>query len=71
MEDKGKRSRGANYSMDEKSLILSLVDNYKGIIENKQTNGTAWKAKEKTWIKIQTEFNASSTGNVKRLVSAL
>ncbi|XP_050516283.1 uncharacterized protein LOC126891144 [Diabrotica virgifera virgifera] len=71
MEKSLKRSRGPNYSEREKQVLISIVYKYKDVIENKKTDGVTILQKEKTWKKIETEFNASSPGLINRSADSL
>ncbi|KAI4455428.1 apontic [Holotrichia oblita] len=62
MEQKNK-TRGPNYSSDEKCILINIIAKYKNIIENKKTDATTWKEKENTWKKITSEFNSQCCGN--------
>lgn len=61
-----KRSRSSNYSLEEKNLLMMLVNKYKIIIENKKTDAVTNSEKEKAWGKIAEEFNSVSPGNAYR-----
>jgi|GEM_PF-6177826 len=52
-----------NFSKDEEQLLVALVEKYKSIIENKKSNATTWKDKEKAWQMIEKEFNSNSGQN--------
>ena len=56
MEDK-KRKRSANFSEFEADVLAELVSKYRGVIENKKTDGVTIKTKEETWKKIEASFN--------------
>ncbi|XP_050509400.1 uncharacterized protein LOC126886483 [Diabrotica virgifera virgifera] len=71
MEKSLKRSRGPNYSEREKQVLISIVYKYKDVIENKKTDGVTILQKEKTWKKIETEFNARSPGLINRSADSL
>ncbi|XP_069671125.1 myb/SANT-like DNA-binding domain-containing protein 3 [Periplaneta americana] len=58
MEEKGiKRGRAPNFSSYETSVLLDLIDKYKAILENKQTDGVTLKQKDYCWRKISVEFS--------------
>jgi Myb/SANT-like DNA-binding domain len=59
-KEKGKRSRGQNYTTEDKALLVDLVFKYKNIIENKQTDGVNSIKKTEAWKKICEEFNSVS-----------
>lgn len=44
----------------EKHVLLDLVHKHKAVIENKRTEKTVTLLKQKTWAKIQNEFNAAT-----------
>lgn len=71
MESRTKRARSANFSNDEKILLLNLISNYKHIIENKKTDHVSSEEKNVAWNKIATEFNASAPNNTYRGVETL
>lgn len=54
-----------NFSRDEEQLLVALVGKYKSIIENRKSNATTWKDKEKAWQVIEKEFNSNSGQNVR------
>lgn len=47
------------FKESEVEILVKLVDKYKNIIENKKTDATTWKEKQKTWAQITNEFNAT------------
>ncbi|CAH0562820.1 unnamed protein product [Brassicogethes aeneus] len=57
-----KRKRGANFTQTERRHLLTVVNRYKHIIENKKTDAVTWKEKESTWKKIEVEFNSTTEG---------
>lgn len=61
-----KRARTANYSLEEKNLLLQLVQKHKNVVENKKTDAVSNIAKENTWKKIAFEFNSVAPSNVSR-----
>lgn len=62
-----KRSRATNFSFIEKELMLKYAIQYKHIIlENKESNATSWKEKNKCWSKIADCYNSTSTGCVSK-----
>ncbi|CAH1106928.1 unnamed protein product [Psylliodes chrysocephalus] len=60
MENGKKRVRSSNFSEQDKVLLISIISNYKNIIENKCTNLVTTKAKNIAWQKICDTFNAAS-----------
>nr|CAH7735093.1 unnamed protein product [Callosobruchus chinensis] len=55
------KKRGPNYTAKEKSLLLNLVYNFKGVLENKKTDSTTWRQKDEAWDKITNYFNSQTT----------
>lgn len=47
------------YSENEKLLLLSLVENYSHIVENKNTDGVSAKKKQEVWDMIAKMYNAN------------
>ncbi|XP_072941335.1 uncharacterized protein [Epargyreus clarus] len=60
--DKVKRDRSANFSLPERDILVSLVQKYQTVLENKKSDASTWKMKEAAWESIQNEFNARSGG---------
>ncbi|KYN10944.1 UPF0439 protein C9orf30 [Trachymyrmex cornetzi] len=54
-----------NFSKDEEQLLVALVEKYKSIIENRKSNATTWKDKEKAWQVTEKEFNSNSGQNAR------
>ncbi|KAG7308841.1 hypothetical protein JYU34_006095 [Plutella xylostella] len=54
-----KRERSANFNNAEVTVLVSLVDKFKHIIENKKTDAATNKEKETAWKKIELSFNSS------------
>lgn len=65
MESK-KRERSANFNNAEIQLIVSLVERYKQIIENKKTDAVTNKDKESAWKKIKSSFNSCEISTTER-----
>lgn len=59
-----KKIRVPNFSSSDRSLLLKLTNNFKGIIESKKTDAVTWKEKQETWEKIEIKFNSCTTGPV-------
>ncbi|CAG9770028.1 unnamed protein product [Ceutorhynchus assimilis] len=51
-----------NYSVSEKSLLLSIVQRFKNVVENKKTDAVTWREKDSAWEKIAEIFSSKSTG---------
>ncbi|KAK5648389.1 hypothetical protein RI129_003281 [Pyrocoelia pectoralis] len=66
-----KRMRTANYSQNEKNVLVTIVNSYKNIIENKKTDAVTNGEKEKAWQQIAQKFNAVSPENIYRDVQSL
>ncbi|VVD01158.1 unnamed protein product, partial [Leptidea sinapis] len=58
--DKSKRERSANFSIEERDLLLSLLRPYQSILESKESSAAMWRKKKAAWINIQNAFNARS-----------
>lgn len=65
MSDKKKRS--ANFTSNEERLLVSLVAEFKGIIECKKSGQTTWKQKSSAWNSLHEQFNARSGGEYRDL----
>ncbi|XP_031345540.1 uncharacterized protein LOC116172463 [Photinus pyralis] len=48
------------FKEQEVQLLMTLVNKYKVIIENKKTDAITWKQKQTTWEEITNEFNANN-----------
>ncbi|XP_063238735.1 uncharacterized protein LOC134540137 [Bacillus rossius redtenbacheri] len=57
------RSRGNNFTNEEKQYLIDLAVSYKHILENKKTDSVTWKDKVKAWDKIAGKFNAVVGGD--------
>lgn len=69
MEDDKKRA--PNFTNSEKELLLTVVAEYKDIIECKRRDGANWRAKEDAWVKVSHIYNAQSMTNIHRSKEAL
>lgn len=67
MYDKNKR---VNYALEERRVLTELVEKYKDIIENKETNAGSNLQKDQTWKAIEKLFNSKNV-NVYRDASSL
>lgn len=54
-------SRSANFTHEEKELLIDTVIKYKHIIENKKTNASTQKDKNQAWDHIALDFSANGT----------
>lgn len=61
--NKAKRARAPNFSIEETRLLLKIALKEKHILENKQTDSETWKIKNDTWKIITDTFNSAS-GNI-------
>ncbi|XP_062532385.1 uncharacterized protein LOC119628387 isoform X3 [Bombyx mori] len=59
MSQKQVRKRGANYTQEEKILLLDLIMQYKDIVESKRTGGIIIQKKKEVWITITSKYNSS------------
>ncbi|KAJ8973684.1 hypothetical protein NQ317_011804 [Molorchus minor] len=66
-----RRIRSANYSYEEKNLLLHIILKYKKIIESKKCDAVTWKQKEVAWNKIAHIFNTKSKSGVYRNAMSL
>lgn len=68
-DSKVKRNKGKNWPQEDKILIVEIIEEYKGIIENNATNSKNNDDKNKAWAEIEQKFNKTSM--IKRKVEAL
>ncbi|XP_063836342.1 uncharacterized protein LOC135085483 [Ostrinia nubilalis] len=61
MSQKQTRKRGANYTQEEKSILLQLIMQYKDIVESKRTGGIVIQRKKEVWNTITSKYNSSCT----------
>lgn len=59
MSQKQVRKRGANYTQEEKTLLLDLIMQCKDILESKRTGGIIIQKKKEVWITITSKYNSS------------
>ncbi|KAK5649343.1 hypothetical protein RI129_000372 [Pyrocoelia pectoralis] len=52
-------------------LLLSIISDYKSIIECKKTDGTTWEEKSSCWKKIAVQFNSKSPNYHNRTADSL
>jgi len=55
-----KKKRGKNFTPREEEILVNLVQDFKGIIENKKSDSVTWKDKERAWNQIANLFAATS-----------
>lgn len=63
--EKSQRKRSSNYTIRERELLLSLVEKYITIIENKKTNAVFNKQKILCWENVAKDFNALQTSGLR------
>lgn len=61
-----KKKRAPNYNTNEKEVLLSLVEKYKKLVENKKTDSVMVSEKNQAWFKITEKFNSVTPNNVFR-----
>jgi hypothetical protein len=61
MSEKGKK-RSKPYSDFERSLLLELIDERKGILENKKHDSIVSRKKELAWDSISNKYNSEPLG---------
>lgn len=71
MEECVKKKRSPNYTIREKEVLLSIVSNFKNIIENKKTDAVSVTEKNRAWFSMTQKFNAMSPNNVFRPTESL
>lgn len=62
MEDKKRK----NFSVEEKSLLIEIVNKYVNIIDNKKSDAVSVSEKKKKWQEIAAEFNESNEIHVSK-----
>lgn len=62
--------RSANFSSRETSILLELIEQYKTIIEAKESDTSSIRMKQDAWAALCSDFNASS-GEIPRDVPSL
>ncbi|RVE42447.1 hypothetical protein evm_012904 [Chilo suppressalis] len=62
MSQKQSKKRGANYTQEEKSLLLDLIMQYKDIVESKRTGGIFTQKKRDAWSTITAKYNSNGSG---------
>lgn len=55
------KKRSANFTQREREILVSLVEKYFKIIENKKTNAVYNNQKAECWEKLAWEFNSTQT----------
>lgn len=64
------RVRGANYTREEKTLLLNLIKNHEDVVQQKGLNAEMLKRKREAWKNISQQFNERTT-NVQRSTDSL
>ena len=59
-----KRTRGTNFSFEEKASLLYLVGKYFSIIENKRTDSTTSRIKDQVFDIFLIKFSCENWNNV-------
>lgn len=54
------KSSSKHYTTLEKKILIEILKKYSNVIENKKTDSTTLKEKDKTWNIITEEYNSSS-----------
>ncbi|XP_047541824.1 uncharacterized protein LOC125074541 [Vanessa atalanta] len=62
-----KKTRGPNFSSNEKEILVHLVTKYKDLIENKKTDAVTTAIKNEGWKKLAEEFNCLSSFYVRNV----
>lgn len=60
MAEPKKRERSSNFSNKEIELLISIIQDFKTIIECKKTDATTWREKDAAWENVAKAFNSSS-----------
>lgn len=60
MAEPKKRERSFNFSHKEIEILISIIQEFKNIIECKKTDVTTWREKDTAWENIATAFNSNS-----------
>lgn len=66
-----RRVRSANYTAEEKSCLINIINKYKNIIESKKTDKFSWNDKNNAWETIANEFNAAAPNGTYRNTESL
>ncbi|XP_018568586.1 uncharacterized protein LOC108908892 [Anoplophora glabripennis] len=70
-QDQRKKTRSANYTHQEKNLLLNIMLEYKTVIESKKSDAVTWRDKEEAWKKITDIFNTQSRTGIFRHTASL
>lgn len=60
-----KKTRGPNFTVIEKDILINLITKYKDVVENKKTDNETNAKKNKVWRKISDEFNLKNSSCVR------
>ncbi|EFN82177.1 UPF0439 protein C9orf30-like protein, partial [Harpegnathos saltator] len=66
-----RRARSTNYTSEEKAALISIVTEYKNIIESKKTDKVSWEDKNDTWERIGSELNSIAPSGTYRTTDSL
>lgn len=55
-----KRERSSNFSNKEVEILVSIIHQYKHVIECKKTDATTWRDKDAAWENVTKAFNCNS-----------
>ncbi|CAH2000679.1 unnamed protein product [Acanthoscelides obtectus] len=66
-----KRKRGANFTTSETRVHLSIITEFKGIMENTKNDGVSVQEKNQAWSKITAKFNAACLEGRHRTMDSL
>ncbi|KYQ53572.1 UPF0439 protein C9orf30 like protein [Trachymyrmex zeteki] len=65
------KSSSKHYTTLEKKILIEILKKYSNVIENKKTDSTTLKEKDKTWNIITEEYNSSSNVTEERSIQQL
>lgn len=51
--------RGKNFTQYEKNMLINIILDKKGVIENKETDGASLDKKKKAWEEVRLTYNSS------------
>ncbi|XP_063828327.1 uncharacterized protein LOC135077687 [Ostrinia nubilalis] len=60
-----KKTRGPNFSSNEKEILIELITKFKDLVENKKTDAVTSANKNEGWRKLTEEFNSLSSFSVR------
>lgn len=71
MSENNKKRRSANFTPNETVLLMSLIVDFKHIIENKKTDSICIQEKNRAWRKITVAFNSACPESRHRTMESL